>query len=195
MADNYTPRVKAILTENGCTFVRQGKGDHEIWHSPITMRRLMVDSFIKSRHWANYTLTNYTLKQAGLPKLFDGRSPWSTRDRRDRWPHRCPPRSWIARHGGCQAFHRLFFTHRENGVRSSRFCISSVPQLSKKCDPFEAPITNSLERGHSVQSSQGVHDKGRSAPAMLIDAREIIQRLSAKCASGLVCCEAEVRPL
>jgi hypothetical protein len=30
MADNYTPRVKAILVENGCTFVRQGKGDHGI---------------------------------------------------------------------------------------------------------------------------------------------------------------------
>lgn len=27
MADNFTPRVKAILLENGCTFVRQGKGD------------------------------------------------------------------------------------------------------------------------------------------------------------------------
>ena len=65
MADNYTPRVKAIQTENGCTFVRQGKGDHEIWQSPISMRRFMVDSFIKSRHWANYTL-----RQAGLPRAF-----------------------------------------------------------------------------------------------------------------------------
>jgi hypothetical protein len=26
MADNYTPRVKAILIENGCTFVRQRQG-------------------------------------------------------------------------------------------------------------------------------------------------------------------------
>jgi hypothetical protein len=65
MADNFTPRVKTILKENGCTFIRQGKGDHEIWHSPINNRRFMVDSFIKSRHWANYTL-----KQAGLPKTF-----------------------------------------------------------------------------------------------------------------------------
>jgi hypothetical protein len=65
MADNFTPRVKAILQENGCTFVRHGKGDHEIWFSPINSRRFMVDSFIKSRHWANYTL-----KQAGLPKAF-----------------------------------------------------------------------------------------------------------------------------
>jgi hypothetical protein len=61
MADNYTPRVKSLLREAGCTFVRHGKGDHEIWHSP----RFMVDNHIKSRHWANYTL-----KQAGLPKAF-----------------------------------------------------------------------------------------------------------------------------
>ena len=65
MADNFTPRVKAILSEHGCVFVRQGKGDHEIWQSPISNRRFMVDNFIKSRHWANYTL-----KQAGLPKAF-----------------------------------------------------------------------------------------------------------------------------
>jgi hypothetical protein len=69
MADNYTPRVKAILTENGCTFVRQGKGDHEIWHSPITMRRLMVDSFIKSRHWANYTLNRVRKNSLTARKL------------------------------------------------------------------------------------------------------------------------------
>ena len=50
------PRVKAILADNGCAFVRQGKGDHEIWQSPISKQRFMVDSFIKSRHWANYTL-------------------------------------------------------------------------------------------------------------------------------------------
>ena len=65
MADNYTPRVKTILEASGCVFVRHGKGDHDIWHSPITQRRFMVDNFIKSRHWANYTL-----KQAGLAKAF-----------------------------------------------------------------------------------------------------------------------------
>jgi hypothetical protein len=63
MAENYTPRVKAILRDHGCTFVRQGKGDHEIWHSPISNRRFMVDNKIKSRIWANVTLKN-----AGIPK-------------------------------------------------------------------------------------------------------------------------------
>jgi len=65
MADNFTPRVKAILRENRCSFVRHGRGDHEIWYSPINNRRFMVDNNIKSRHWANYTL-----KQAGLTKAF-----------------------------------------------------------------------------------------------------------------------------
>jgi hypothetical protein len=65
MAENYTPRVKSILRKHGCTFVRHGKGDHEIWQSPLDGRRFMVDNHIKSRQWANYTL-----KQAGLPKAF-----------------------------------------------------------------------------------------------------------------------------
>jgi len=65
MPDNYTPRIKLLLREAGCTLVRHGKGDHEIWHSPITNRRFMVDNAVKSRHWANYTL-----KQAGLEKAF-----------------------------------------------------------------------------------------------------------------------------
>jgi hypothetical protein len=65
MADNYTPRVKDLLRQHGCSFVRQGKGDHEIWQSPLSRRRFMVDHHIKSRHWANYTL-----KQAGIAKAF-----------------------------------------------------------------------------------------------------------------------------
>jgi ribosomal protein L16/L10AE len=65
MADDYTPAVKKLLRQAGCRFERQGKGDHEIWYSPISERRFMVDANIKSRHWANHTL-----KQAGLPKAF-----------------------------------------------------------------------------------------------------------------------------
>jgi hypothetical protein len=55
MAHNYTPAVKKLLRQ----------ADHEIWYSPISGRRFMVDAKIKSRHWANHTL-----KQAGLPKAF-----------------------------------------------------------------------------------------------------------------------------
>jgi HicA toxin of bacterial toxin-antitoxin, len=65
MAENYSRDVKAILRKHGCTFVRQGKGDHEIWHSPINNCRFMVDNRIKSPIWGNITL-----KKAGIPKAF-----------------------------------------------------------------------------------------------------------------------------
>jgi hypothetical protein len=65
MAKSLTPKLKKILTEAGCYFERPGKGDHDIWYSPLTQRRFVVDSAIKSRHTANAVL-----KQAGLPKQF-----------------------------------------------------------------------------------------------------------------------------
>ncbi|MBW4626189.1 MAG: type II toxin-antitoxin system HicA family toxin [Brasilonema octagenarum HA4186-MV1] len=65
MSASFTAELKKILSEAGCYFERQGKGDHEIWYSPITDRRFVVDSSIKSRHTANAVL-----KQAGLSKAF-----------------------------------------------------------------------------------------------------------------------------
>ncbi|MGH1394698.1 MAG: type II toxin-antitoxin system HicA family toxin [Trichormus sp.] len=65
MGASFTPELKKILTEAGCYFERQGKGDHEIWYSPISDHRFVVDASIKSRHTANAVL-----KQAGLPKAF-----------------------------------------------------------------------------------------------------------------------------
>ena len=62
---SFTPELKKILREAGCRLVRQGKGDHEIWESPITKTRFVVDGAIPSRHTANAVL-----KQAGLPKAF-----------------------------------------------------------------------------------------------------------------------------
>ena len=32
----YEKRVRDILRDNGCSFVRHGKGDHDIWFSPIS---------------------------------------------------------------------------------------------------------------------------------------------------------------
>ena len=61
----YTPRLKEILRAHGCTYERPGRGDHEIWYSPITERRFPVDHKILSRHTANAVL-----KQAGIPKQF-----------------------------------------------------------------------------------------------------------------------------
>jgi hypothetical protein len=62
---SFTPKLKQFLRDAGCSFERQGKGDHEIWFSPITGIRFVVDNSIKSRHTANAAL-----KQAGLPKKF-----------------------------------------------------------------------------------------------------------------------------
>ena len=62
---NYSKDLKRYLQDAGCRFDRQGKGDHEIWFSPVTKIKFVVDNSIKSRHTANAVL-----KQAGLPKKF-----------------------------------------------------------------------------------------------------------------------------
>lgn len=62
---SFTPELKQILEAAGCYFVRQGRGDHEMWESHISQHRFTVDNNIKSRHTANAVL-----KQAGLPKQF-----------------------------------------------------------------------------------------------------------------------------
>ncbi len=64
MAD-YERDVLRHLRDNGCTFVRHGKGDHDIWFSPITKRHVTVDGKIKSRHTANAIM-----KQAGIEHRF-----------------------------------------------------------------------------------------------------------------------------
>jgi hypothetical protein len=61
----YTPKLKEILRAHGCSSERPGRGDHEIWYSPITGRRFPVDHKILSRHTANEVL-----KQAGIPNQF-----------------------------------------------------------------------------------------------------------------------------
>ena len=64
MAD-YAREIKRLLLDHGCSLVRQGKGDHEIWYGPITDRRLVVDGKIKARHTANGIM-----KQAGIARHF-----------------------------------------------------------------------------------------------------------------------------
>jgi hypothetical protein len=61
----FTPELRRILREHGCYFHRQGKGDHEIWYSPLSHQYFTLDGNIKSRHTANAVL-----KQAGLDKRF-----------------------------------------------------------------------------------------------------------------------------
>lgn len=54
-----------LLREAGCEPVRQGKGSHEIWRSPVNGKTFPVTANIESRYTANAIL-----KQAGLPKAF-----------------------------------------------------------------------------------------------------------------------------
>lgn len=65
MAPQFDRAVRELLRAAGCVFVRQGRGSHEIWHSPITGRNFPVPVGIASRHTANAIL-----RQAGLPKAF-----------------------------------------------------------------------------------------------------------------------------
>lgn len=65
MGENLTPALIRVLKAAGCSLVRHGKGDHDIWESPINGRRFPVDARIVSRHMANRVL-----KQAGLPRSF-----------------------------------------------------------------------------------------------------------------------------
>lgn len=57
----YEKKVRDVLKKHGCYFVRRGKGDHDIWFSPITNINVAVDGKIKSRHTANAIL-----KQSGI---------------------------------------------------------------------------------------------------------------------------------
>lgn len=61
----YEKKVRRLLAEHGCTFLRRGKGDHDIWYSPITGLHITVDTKIKSRHTANAIL-----KQSGIDYKF-----------------------------------------------------------------------------------------------------------------------------
>lgn len=61
----YEKAVRDMLSSHGCSFVRSGKGDHEIWYSPITKRHITVDGKIKSRHTANAIM-----KQSGISHRF-----------------------------------------------------------------------------------------------------------------------------
>jgi predicted RNA binding protein YcfA (HicA-like mRNA interferase family) len=65
MASQFDRALRDMLRAAGCVFVRQGKGSHEIWYSPITKRNFPVPVGIASRHTANSIL-----RQAGLPKAF-----------------------------------------------------------------------------------------------------------------------------
>ncbi|PYE86940.1 type II toxin-antitoxin system HicA family toxin [Phyllobacterium leguminum] len=65
MVKGFYSQIIDVLKANDCTFVRHGKGDHEIWHSPVSGRNFTVDKGSLSRHTANAVM-----KQAGINKKF-----------------------------------------------------------------------------------------------------------------------------
>lgn len=61
----FEKKVRKILKEYNCIKVREGKGDHEIWYSPINGLNFVVDGKIKSRFTANAIM-----KQSGINYKF-----------------------------------------------------------------------------------------------------------------------------
>ena len=61
----YDAALIALLKQHGCTYVRQGKGSHEIWYSPNKNYNFPVSRNMDSRHMAKTVL-----KQAGIPEKF-----------------------------------------------------------------------------------------------------------------------------
>jgi hypothetical protein len=65
MVQGFYRQIAEALKAAGCEFRRPGKGDHEIWYSPITDRTFTVDKGSLSRHTANAVM-----KQAGIKLRF-----------------------------------------------------------------------------------------------------------------------------
>ena len=42
MGSNLYPELVRLLKKAGCKLVRQGKGSHEIWYSPVSYRNFSV---------------------------------------------------------------------------------------------------------------------------------------------------------
>jgi predicted RNA binding protein YcfA (HicA-like mRNA interferase family) len=64
MAD-YRRDVIKVLEANGCAFVRHATGSHDLWQSPHTKRRFVVQHDLSSKIAANSIM-----KQAGLTHRF-----------------------------------------------------------------------------------------------------------------------------
>lgn len=65
MGQGFYRQIVEALKAAGCEFRRHGKGDHEIWYSPITDRTFTVDKGSLSRYTANAVM-----KQAGIDLHF-----------------------------------------------------------------------------------------------------------------------------
>jgi hypothetical protein len=68
MAPQFDRSLRDLPRAAGCAFDRQGKGSHEVWHSPITRRNFVVPVGIPRCHTANAIL-----RRVGLPEAFRAR--------------------------------------------------------------------------------------------------------------------------
>jgi hypothetical protein len=48
MAAQFDKPLRDLLRAAGCLLVRQGKGSHEIWHSPLTKRNFRCRSAFRT---------------------------------------------------------------------------------------------------------------------------------------------------
>jgi predicted RNA binding protein YcfA (HicA-like mRNA interferase family) len=61
MGAGFYRDIRALLLQYGCVMVRQGKGSHEVWRSPLNHRSFTVAVTVDSR-----IMANEILKQAGI---------------------------------------------------------------------------------------------------------------------------------
>lgn len=66
MVRGFYREIIDALKDAGCSYVRAGKGDHEIWFSPITNRNFTVDRNGLSRHTANAVMKQARHRQEVL---------------------------------------------------------------------------------------------------------------------------------
>jgi len=65
MASMSYRELVALLRQHGCTFVRQGKGSHQIWFSPITQVNLVVPNPVKGDGVVHGILKDAGIKRRG----------------------------------------------------------------------------------------------------------------------------------
>lgn len=63
MGSSFYPQLRAIMLAHGCEFVREGKGSHEIWQSPLSGMRFSVPVTIVAK-----PTVNAILRQAGIDR-------------------------------------------------------------------------------------------------------------------------------
>jgi len=62
VAENYYRKLKRLLLDAGCTFVRRNASSHETWFSPTTGKHFTVPDPCKRRHTANGILKDAGIK-------------------------------------------------------------------------------------------------------------------------------------